>query len=50
MYELRHVTGESRRLKVYQLTPLGRSLAMDLKRRASALESGVNGPSTDGEV
>ena len=32
--ERRHVRGQPRRLKTYQLTPLGESLARDLRRHA----------------
>lgn len=44
--ELRHVTGEARRLKVYALTPLGKSLAVDLIRRADSVreEPGASRP------
>jgi DNA-binding MarR family transcriptional regulator len=33
--ERRHVERQARRLKVYELTPLGESLARDLRRRAA---------------
>jgi hypothetical protein len=34
--DVRHVSGRSRRMKVYRLTPLGERLAQDLRRRAKA--------------
>lgn len=40
----RHVAGRSRRLLVYTLTPLGESVARDLRRRAV----GPSGPRPDG--
>ena len=38
-----HVSGASRRLKVYQLTALGESVAVDLRRRRAA-RTGSRGP------
>jgi DNA-binding PadR family transcriptional regulator len=46
----RHVKGEDRRLKVYELTPLGESLARDLRRRAPRFSAPVNGTGTPSSI
>ncbi|MCI4336657.1 MAG: hypothetical protein L3K17_05610 [Thermoplasmata archaeon] len=39
-----HVSGEPRRLKVYQLTSHGEAIARDLRRRSGAGGGGATGP------
>lgn len=45
-FEVRHVAGHPRRLRVYYLTPYGESLARDLRRKDAARSHPSNATST----